>query len=156
MYLSLTDISYNDQLSAAAFIFNSGYKLISCCFYWFTYSLQWSVTDMWNGRRTETSCSLIWIFQTLRMKVVLEFSPPHWTENVSLTPTFFWWPSWVDIECRLRRNRPMVFSARILNFHRRCLKLQPLFVAPFEWRNAMALRRKLSGSPVEVTSPTFR
>ena len=33
MYLSLTDISYNDQLSAAAFIFNSGYKLISCCFY---------------------------------------------------------------------------------------------------------------------------
>lgn len=32
MYLGLTDI-HSDQLSAAVFIFHSGYKLISCCFH---------------------------------------------------------------------------------------------------------------------------
>lgn len=167
MYLGLTDI-HSDQLSAAVFIFHSGYKLISCCFHLLRDPLLvlsvLILTGLCNEawRTCETAgepkrvCSLIWIFQTLWWKVELEFSPPHCTKNVSLTPAFFWWPWRVDVECRFRRNRPMVFSARILNFHRRCLKKQPFTVAPFEWRNAMALRRKLSGSPVEVTCSSFR
>lgn len=162
MYLGLTDI-HSDQLSAAVFIFHSGYKLISCCFHLLrdpllVLSVYWQVYVMKRETAGEPKrvCSLIWIFQTLRWKVELGFSPPHCTKNVSLTPAFFWWPWRVDVECRFRRNRPMVFSARILNFHRRCLKKQPFTVAPFEWRNAMALRRKLSGSPVEVTCSSFR
>lgn len=166
MYLGLTDI-HSDQLSAAVFIFHSAYKLISCCFPFAPWSFVSAVcllTGLCNEawRTCETAgepkrvCSLIWIFQTLWWKVELEFSPPHCTKNVSLTPAFFWWPWRVDVERRFRRNRPMVFSARILNFHRRCLKKQPFTVAPFEWRNAMALRRKLSGSPVEVTCSSFR
>lgn len=128
MYLGLTDI-HSDQLSAAVFIFHSAYKLISCCFPFAPWSFVSAVcllTGLCNEawRTCETAgepkrvCSLIWIFQTLWWKVELEFSPPHCTKNVSLTPAFFWWPWRVDVECRFRRNRPMVFSARILNFHR--------------------------------------
>lgn len=119
MYLGLTDI-HSDQLSAAVFIFHSAYKLISCCFPFAPWSFVSAVcllTGLCNEawRTCETAgepkrvCSLIWIFQTLWWKVELEFSPPHCTKNVSLTPAFFWWPWRVDVECRFRRNRPMVF-----------------------------------------------
>lgn len=115
IYPGLADM-YSQQLSAAVFISHSAYKLISCCFHLFrdplfAVSVYWQVCyEAWRTCETagepKRVCSLIWIFENLWSKVVLEFSPLDCTENVPFTPAFHWWPSWIVFERIFRHNRP--------------------------------------------------
>lgn len=165
IYPGLADM-YSQQLSAAVFISHSAYKLISCCFHLFcdplfAVSVYWQVCLMKRDGRVKQPANrseFVHSFEFLKtcdQKLCLNslhstaqktyHSPRHFIDDLRglFSNEYFITTGQTPWQCNFQHTR-------------RCLKKQPLLMAPIEWRNAMALRRKLSGSPVEVRSSIVR
>ena len=126
IYLSLTHIC-SDQLPAAVFIFHSGYKLISCYFYLFRtplllLSVYWQVyLTKRDGRvkRPANRSEFVHSFEFFKLcDEKLSLNSLHSTaQKTYRSPRHFYDDLRGLVSCfRFYFNRPMMFSAYILNF----------------------------------------